>query len=155
MARLPLIIHERIATWARQLRPRVVTWPVRVSETRSAADLERALKGSACPLVVADLARWPRQGLDDLERALAPSANALVLVLDPGTNPGVAALAREIGATLVLSGPATPPQVVGVLARWLPLAQRRAEADGWDGDPEPEAEPWDLPPVRTTETLTP
>ncbi len=155
MARVPLIIHERIATWARQIRPRVASWPVKVSETRSAADLERALKGSACPLVVADLARWPRQGLDDLERALTPSANALVLVLDPGANAGLAALAREIGGTLVLSGPATPPQVVAVLSRWLPLAQARAEADGWSGEPEPEAEPWDLPAVRASEPLTP
>jgi hypothetical protein len=56
----------------------------------------------------------------------------------------VATLARELGATHVLSGPVTPPEVTHLIARWLPLAQRQAESDGWSSAPKgtPEPEPW-------------
>lgn len=141
---LPLIIHERLGNWARQLRPRLSAWPIRVVESRSTADLEGALAGTAFPIVVIDLSRRPRAGLEDLDRALRASPRALALVLDPGEHEGVAPLAREIGATLVLSGVATPPAVARLIARWIPLALRRAEADGWSiaRKPEPEPEPW-------------
>jgi hypothetical protein len=69
LANLPLIIHERLGNWARQLRPRLAAWPIRLVESRSLADLERALAGTACPILVIDLDRQPRAGLDDLERA--------------------------------------------------------------------------------------
>jgi hypothetical protein len=148
MARpLPLIVHERQANWARQLRPRVAPWPVRLAETRTAADLVGALRGSASALVVADLRRVPARVLDDLGQGLAASPDALALVLDPDRLPGVPALARELGATHVLSGVATPPAVVELLARWLPLARRRLDARGWTADPEPPPQPWDLGPI--------
>ncbi|MBX6314724.1 MAG: hypothetical protein IRY99_17685 [Isosphaeraceae bacterium] len=142
MTRIPLVIHERLGHWARQIRPRVATWPVRVIETRSASDLAAALARSACPLVVLDLADRIRAALDELDRALPAAPNALVLVLDPGAHATVGPLARELGATHVLAGRVPPPEVLHLLARWLPLARRRAEADGWAGEPEPE--PWDL-----------
>ncbi|HEV3167667.1 MAG TPA: hypothetical protein VGZ22_26920 [Isosphaeraceae bacterium] len=143
MMRLPIITHERLGTWARQLRPRVVSWPVRLVESRSPTDLAVAMGRSACPLVVLDLGDRPRAGLEDLDRALPSAPNALILVLDPTAQPGVAPLAREIGASHVISGVATPPMVVGLLARWLPLALRRAESDGWSPMAEPEPEPWE------------
>ena len=140
-----LVIHERIGTWARQVRPRLPgDGPVRVVESRSAAELEAALTGSACPLVLIDLGRRPRAALDDLDRALRVAPDALVLVLDPESHAGAALLAREVGATHVLSGPATPLAVAALIARWLPLSRRRAEAAGWSisaPDP-PEPEPW-------------
>jgi hypothetical protein len=144
LANLPLIIHERSGSWARQLRPRLSSWPVRLVESRSSADLEGALAGTACPIVVIDLDGRPRAGLDDLARATRTAPSALVLVLDPGSLEGVALLARELGATHVASGVATPPAVAGLLARWIPLAVRRNEADGWSSacKPEPEPEPW-------------
>ena len=144
MASQLLVIHERITNWARQIRPRLVGDPVRVVETRSASDLEAALAGSACPVVLLDLGRRPRAALDDLDRALRVAPDALVLVLDPESYDGAALLARELGATHVVSGPATPPAVAGLLGRWLPLARRRAESAGWSGSaPEPpEPEPW-------------
>jgi len=143
MARVPLIIHERLGSWARQLRPRTVGWPVRIIETRSTADLEAALAHSACPLVLIDLADRPRSGLDDLDCALRTASNALVLVLDSGTHAAAPALARELGAAHVLVGVVPPPAVAGLLARWVPLAQHRSESDGWARAPEPEPEPWD------------
>ena len=140
------MIHERIGVWARQLRPRLSERPVRVIETRSWADLEAAIVGAGgvCPVVLLDLARRVRAGLDDLQRVTAAAPEALVLVLDPQAHEGVALLAREAGATHIISGPVTPPEVKGLLVRWLGLAQRRGELDGWAraaiGPAEPE--PW-------------
>ena len=144
MASQLLVIHERICHWARLLRPRLVGPALRITETRSAADLEAALASVACPIVVIDLARRPRAGLDELDRALRVAPDALVLVLDPEAHEGVSLLAQELGATHVISGVATPPAVARLLARWLPLARRRTEAAGWSGTaPEPiEPEPW-------------
>jgi DNA-binding NtrC family response regulator len=139
-----LVIHERRDTWARHLRPRLLAWPIRWVKTRSAADLESALAGAACPIVVLDLARRVRAGLEDLDRAMQRAPNAMVLVLDPEAHEGVSVLARELGATHVISGVATPPAVANLLARWLPLAQRQAESEGWSNAPPPipEPEPW-------------
>ena len=79
--------------------------------------------------------------MEDLDRVAQMAPNALVLVLDPSGHAGVVPAARELGATHVLTGVVTPPMVVALLSRWLTLARRRAEADGWAGDPEPEV--WD------------
>ncbi len=68
MAKLPLVIHERLGNWARQLRPRVAGWPVQVVETRSASELVAGLRRSVCSLAVIDLDRWPTRMLADLER---------------------------------------------------------------------------------------
>jgi DNA-binding NtrC family response regulator len=139
-----VVIHERRGLWARQLRPRLAAWPVRWAETRSTADLDAALAGAVGPIVVIDLARRVRAGLEDLDRAVQRAPNALVLVLDPEAHEGVAVLARELGATHVVSGVATPPALADLLARWLPLAQRQAEGEGWSNAPPPvpEPEPW-------------
>src|SRR3954451_12450285 len=141
---LAVLIHERLGSWARQLRPRLLAWPIRWIETRSTTDLEAALAGMACPIVLIDLARRPRAGLEDLDRAAQTASNALILVLDPQAHEGVATLARELGATQVLSGPVPPPEVAQVIARWLPLAHRLTDADGWSitREPEPQPEPW-------------
>ena len=141
---LTVVLHERRGVWARHLRPRLSAWPVRWAETRSSADLESALAGLACPIVVLDLVRRVRAGLEDLDRAVQRAPNAMVLVLDPEAHEGVAVLARELGATQVISGVVTPPSVADLLARWLPLAQRQAESEGWSNapPPAPEPEPW-------------
>jgi hypothetical protein len=143
MMRLPLVVHERLGIWARQLRPRVAAWPVHLVETRSAADLKRALARSSCPLVVLDLRDRVPAGIEDLALALQVAPNALVVVLDPSAGDGVAGLVRELGAAHVLSGVVPPPVVAELLARWLPLALHRAEADGWAPDRDPEPEPAD------------
>jgi hypothetical protein len=146
LATLTMVTHERLGTWARQLRGRFAAWPVPIRwvESRSTADLEAALAGLACPIVVIDVGRRVRAGLEDLDRAVQVAPNALCLVLDPEAHPGVAPLARELGAAHVLSGAVTPPEVARLLARWLPLALRQGEADGWSAPraPEPEPEPW-------------
>ena len=48
MARVAVVLCERLGTWAAQLRPRLQDRPVRWFETRSAADLDAALAGVAC-----------------------------------------------------------------------------------------------------------
>jgi hypothetical protein len=65
-------------------------------------------------------------------------------VLDGEAHDGAALLARELGATHVLSGPVPPPAVAALLDRWLPLARRRTETAGWStAAPEPpRPEPW-------------
>jgi hypothetical protein len=124
----------------------LLAWPIRWVETRSTADLEAALAGLACPVVLIDLGRRLRAGLEDLDRAVQVAPGGLFLVLDPEPEPrvGVATLARELGATHVCAGPVTPPEVARLLARWLPLAQRLAEGDGWSSihEPGPQPEPW-------------
>jgi hypothetical protein len=136
-----VVLHERLGFWARHLRPRLLAWPIRWVETRSTADLEAALAGVACPIVLIDLGQRVRAGLEDLDRAAQAAPNGLFLVLDPGAHEGVATLARELGATQIVSGPVPPPEVAGLLTRWLPLAQRQSESDGWSKACEPVAEP--------------
>jgi hypothetical protein len=127
-----VVTHERRGTWARHLRPRLAgAGPVRWVESRSGDDLERAVRGAACPVVVLDVADRPRAMLEDLDRAARAAPAGLFLVLDPRRHPGVAALAFELGATLALAGTIPPPRVAGLLLRWLPIARRRGETDGW------------------------
>jgi len=139
-----IVIHERLGFWSRHLRPRLHAWPVRWVETRATADLEAALLGLAFPVVVIDLGRRVRAALEDLDRAVRLAPNALILVVDPEAHAEVATLARELGATHVFSGPVTPPEAAHMIARWLPLAQRHAESNGWSNSREaaPEPEPW-------------
>lgn len=144
MSNLPVILHERLAYWSRHLRPRLHGWPIRWVESRSSADLHSALVGTSCPIVLIDLGHRPRAGLEDLDRAYRAAPNALSLVLDPEALDGVALLARELGATHVISGVAPPPLVAGLLTRWLPEARRRTDGQGWSREvpPEREPEPW-------------
>jgi len=144
LTRVALILHERLGNWNRQLRPRLQDQPIRWFETRSWADLENLLTGLACPVVLIDLGRHPAAGLQDLERVLRRAPDARVLVLDPEADAEVARLARELGATHVASGGVPPPFVVRLLARWIELAQRRIERDGWSRTsfPETGTEPW-------------
>lgn len=144
MPKVPLVIHERLGNWARQLRPRVAGWPVQVVETRSAAELSEGLRRSVCPLAVVDLDRWPARMLSDLEHAGRGALDPLVLVLDPARTPGAEALGRELGATLVWPGFVPPPRVEALLARWLEVARGRRESAGWMENSQSESEPWDV-----------
>ncbi len=94
-------------------------------------------------------------GLDDLDRALRAAPDALALVLDAEARSGVALLARELGASHVISGPAPPPAVAALMTRWVGLAQRRSEGSGWACTPPepPVPEPWNwLNPLLTAWT---
>jgi hypothetical protein len=116
---------------------------VRLVEARTAPEFAAAVARSGCALGLIDLAGRPQCGLEGLDRATRIAPGALILVLDPSARADIAWLARELGAARVLSGVTAPPEVVRLLARWLPIAQRRAEADGWALDHEPEPEPGD------------
>ncbi len=131
MTRVAVILHERRGNWAGQLRTRLQDRPVRWMETRSAADLDAALLGLACPVVLIDLRDYAAQGLHDLDRAARQSPAARVLVLDPEANEGVAELARELGATLVIPGFVPPPDVASLVDRWITLAAAQTEREGW------------------------
>ena len=102
------------------------------------------LAGTACPIVVVDLGRHVRAGLEAVGRAIQIAPAALLLVLDPRAHENVPLLARELGATHVYSGTVTPPTVSQLLERWIPLAQHRTETDGWSSaqKPQTEPEPW-------------
>jgi hypothetical protein len=150
-----LVTHERLGNWASQLRRRLATaGPIRWSETRSGADLARAIRGVAVPIVLIDLADRPRAMLDDLDEAVQLAPSGLFLVLDPKNHRGVSGLARELGATFVLSGQTQPPVVAELLARWLPLARRRAELEGWSVPVEREPEPWERLDLFATSRIT-
>jgi hypothetical protein len=144
LTRVAVILHERLGNWNRQLRPRLLDRPIRWFETRSRADLGSLLTGLACPVVLIDLGRHPAEGLQDLDQVLARAPDARVLVLDPEAHDHVAELACELGATHVASGFVPPHFVASLLARWIELAQRHIERDGWSRTsfPETETEPW-------------
>ena len=118
-------LHERRGNWARRLRPRLADWPIRWRECRSASDLASALEDAPEPIVLADLGRRPESVLADLASALPGGGRALVLVLDPGRRPWAHPIARELGATVVLPGVTTPPEVERLFRRWIALAADR------------------------------
>ena len=132
MPSVTVVTHERRGTWARHIRTRLAgAGAIRWVESRSGNDLERAIRGATSPVVLLDVADRPRPVLEDLDRAAQASPAGLFLVLDPADHPGLSALAFELGATLVMAGVVPPPRVAALLLRWLPLARRRAERDGW------------------------
>ncbi len=138
-----VIIHERQANWARQLRPRLPGAAIDWTESRSTASLVESAGRSACPIVVLDLGDRPARGLEDLDAFHRAAPVALSLVLDPRSAAEIARLARELGATLVLSGVVVPPEVEALIRRWLPLARRRSEQAGWALATAAAPEPWD------------
>ncbi len=144
MARIPVILHERLGHWIRQLRPRLCEHPVRWFESRSPEDLDVLLTGLAFPVLLLDLRQHAASGLKDLAPIVLRVPNARTLVLDPDTEPGVAELARELGATYVFSGFVPPPVVAELLARWIALAVRGIELAGWSRTtlPESDTDPW-------------
>ena len=139
-----MILHERLGNWVRQLRPRLQNQPVRWFETRTVADLDGVLTGLACPVVLIDLGKNPASGLAALEQVLLRSPDARVLVLDPEAHPGVAGVARELGATYVISGFVPPPRLAELMARWITLALRHIDKSGWSRTavPESDSKPW-------------
>ncbi len=145
--RVTVILHERLGNWNRQLRPRLARHPVRWFESRSRADLGEILAGVAAPVVLIDLARQTFEGLSALDLVGSRAADARSLVLDPESKPGIPVLARELGATHVRSGFVPPPEVAGLIDRWVTLARRDLELAGWSrGTPRGStAEPWGWP----------
>src|SRR5262249_2541635 len=104
---------------------------VRVFETRSRADLEAILTGLSCPVVLVDPGMQVEIGLRDLIVVHTHAPDALVILNSAQRNPEVSSLARELGATHVLSGFVPPPDVAGLLKRWIFLCRRRIEQSGW------------------------
>jgi hypothetical protein len=149
-----VILHERLANWSRQLRPRLQGREVRWFETRSTADLDDALGGRSSPIAVVDLAGRTLDGLTDVERIRALAPGCLILVLDPDAREDVADLAREFGATYVFSGSVPPPEVAKLLSRWIDLAEARSASEGWSrsDDLDSQAEPWNwlIPYLKAT-----
>lgn len=144
VAGVAVILHERIGNWHRQLRPRLHDRGASWIETRSAADLEKALAGRSCPIVVVDLAAQVLEGLDHVELARSLAPGGLILVIDPDGRAEVCQLALELGATYVVSGSVPPPEVASLVSRWIELASRREEREGWGRSDNPEnlPEPW-------------
>jgi hypothetical protein len=144
LKRVAVILHERLGQWNRQLRPRLRDQRIRWFETRSRADLDNLLIGLSCPVVLIDLGRQPLTGLHDLMRVLERAPDARTLVLDPEFHGEAAGLARELGATHVASGYVPPSFVASLLARWIELAQRSIDRDGWSRASLADAstEPW-------------
>ena len=80
---VPLILHERLGNWARQLRPRLQNLPIRWFETRSRRDLDAVLTGLACPVVLIDPGMQLANGLVDLDLVRKRAPDALILVNNP------------------------------------------------------------------------
>ncbi len=142
--RVAVILHERLGGWYRQLRPRLPGLPVRWLESRSIADLAGNLDGLASPVVLIDLGRWPIDGLLALEMVLDRAPDARVLVMNPESLPDAGDLARELGAALVWPGFAPPPEIAGLITRWVGQALDRTGTAGWSRTTfaESSTEPW-------------
>jgi hypothetical protein len=138
LTNVPVILHERLGNWSRQLRVRLQGLPVRLFETRSRADLQAVLTGLACPVVLIDAGKHVANGLLDLELVLTRAPDALVVVTNPGSHAEATSLARELGASHVLSGYVPPPYVASLVLRWISLAQRRIARDGWSQTSDPD-----------------
>jgi hypothetical protein len=78
-----------------------------------------------------DLKRDVVEGLSNLDRLTRLFPGARVLVLNPEAHDGVAELARELGATHVLSGFVPPPEVACLIDRWISLAEIQTDRAGW------------------------
>jgi hypothetical protein len=144
LKRVTVILHERLGQWNRQLRPRLPDQRIRWVETRSRGDLDNVLIGLSCPVVLIDLGLQPATGLHDLKRVLERAPDSRVLVLDPESHGEVTGLARELGATHAASGYVAPPFVASLLTRWIELAHRNIDREGWSRASIADAatEPW-------------
>jgi hypothetical protein len=144
LTRVAVILHERLGSWNRQLRPRLSKELVRWFESRSAEDLEGFLSGLAFPVVLIDLGRQSADGLAALSLVPSRAPDARTLVLDPEAQLDSPALANELGATCVFTGFAPPPAVTRLLSRWIAMAQRGIESAGWSRAtfPDTATEPW-------------
>ncbi len=138
-----MILHERLSKWSAQVRPRVVSWPVRLKETRSLDELTAAASGHVCPIVIIAGSGALGQTLESVAEARRASAGAMILVVDAPDSAEFLLVAIELGASHVLARPVLPPQIMTWLERWVALAQLRTEASGWSLDRAPEPEPWE------------
>ena len=138
-----LILHERIARWARRLRPLAHVWGFRLVETRSADALLDAARGSACPVVGVEVGSRLERTLLMIEsaRSLRPSALILALAEDP--RPEIVSLLLEAGATSALGTREPVPRILETFERWVGLARERVAASGWACDRRREPEPWE------------
>ena len=144
MTRVPVILHERLGNWIRQLRPRLYGQPVRWFESRSTKELEVLLTGLAFPVVLIDLGRHPAVGLKDLSLASLRVSDARILALDPEGRAEVADTARELGATHVFSGFVAPPVIADLIAHWIGAARQGIDLAGWSRTsfPDTQTDPW-------------
>jgi hypothetical protein len=117
---------------------------IRWFETRSRADLESTLAGLAYPIVVIDLGRDPVAGLEDLDLVSRLAPDARILVLDPQGHGDIPELARELGATHVVSSFVPPPAVADLIVRWVTSSRLALANAGWSRTsfPETQSEPW-------------
>lgn len=126
-----VVLHERSGAWARQLRARLDDVPARWFETRSTADLLAATRACTSPVVLIEAAPDPAPALRDLAVLAASASSPFVLFVDPRGRPEVLGAARESGATRAVSGRVTPPEVAALAARWISLAGRAVDREGW------------------------
>jgi hypothetical protein len=124
-----IIVHEKRAGLARQLRPRLADIPVSWVESRSIDDLLSAVCAVASPIVILELGKRARIELEALIRVGHWADRPLILAVDADIRPGIASLARELGATLCLSGFTPPPDLAALVRRWVILVAGRRV--GW------------------------
>ena len=145
LTRVAVILHERLGNWVRQLRPRLHDQPIRWFETRSRADLDRRPDRPGVPRgadrsgsASGGRLEGPRSGAPPGSGRAGPRARSRVA---PTRWPAWPAS----WAPLTWSRASCPrPVVAALLARWIALAQRHIERDGWSRTsfPESETEPW-------------
>lgn len=126
-----VVLHERSGSWARQLRARLGNGPARWVETRSTADLLEAIAGAAAPVVLIEAGPDPAPSIHDLARVVARGSSPRILFIDPLGRLEAMDAARELGATLAVSGSAAPPEVAGLIGRWIELSRQAGAREGW------------------------
>jgi hypothetical protein len=128
---VPLVIHERVANWTRQIRPHAASWPVRLVETRSGPEFRAAVARHGPSVAVVGLGNDPSGELMALHQAIESAPQLLSLVLEPAGRPGVVDLAREAGATMAYGTWEPPPRIIRLLRRLVDRAVVLQAACGW------------------------
>jgi hypothetical protein len=144
LTRVPVILHERLGNWNRQLRPRLYEQPVRWLESRASRELDMLLTGLVLPVVLIDVGRDTVAGLRDISLVSLRVPDARILVIDAGGCLEGARAAREMGATHVFSGFVPPPDVAELMCYWITAARIGIERAGWSRTtfPDSETDPW-------------
>src|SRR5262249_44373000 len=113
------------ARWIRQLRARLGTEGIRWMETRTEADLERAVTGTTRVVLLIDGSAKDCRPLDVLARIEGTSCDPCILVLLGRDQSYLSRAAYEMGASAVLESGTPPPAVAALVSRWVKLLRSR------------------------------
>lgn len=116
-----LVVRDSSGWWVDHLAPRLADVPIRVELMAGWGDAD----GEPPAFGLFVLGENLTIGLESLDRFARLRPCPCILALDPLRLPGLPGLARELGATRIISGPVPPPLVATIFRDWAALRRRR------------------------------